>query len=183
MGRPKALMPLEGSTFIETIVARVRDAGADEVIVVLGAHAGEIREKIRFTRGKVVVNQDYSRGQLSSLQCGLDAVDPRAGAALVTLVDHPLVATATYQAVMAAWRNDREKIVVACMRGRGGHPVLFPRGVFDELMDAGVDEDARVVLRRDVRRVMRLDLDDPGIVADIDLPGDYALYAGRPETE
>lgn len=179
MGTPKPLLMCGEGTFLRVICDRLRRAGMDEVVVVLGAHAAEVRKGIGCVKGKVVVNRKYTEGQLSSLRCGLRALHPASRGALVTLVDHPLIRESTYAEISRHWEKTPDKIVLATYRGRGGHPVIFPRVVFGELMNAPLDEGARAVLRRDQQRVVRVELDDPGIVADIDRPEDYTAYMAQ----
>ena len=176
MGRPKAILDLGASTFLETICDRLWEARMDEVIPVLGAHADEVMRVVSLPRARVVINREFSRGQLSSLQCGLGEVDERSGGALVTLVDHPLVAPSTYRGLREAWEDSPEKIAVARFKGRGGHPIIFPRALFGELMEAPPDVGARAVLGRDARRVRWIGFDDQGIVADIDSMEDYKKF-------
>lgn len=176
MGSPKALLEFQRKTFVETITERIHQTGVDEIIVVLGAHVEDVMAHVPFQNEKVVCNREYYRGQLSSLQCGLNALDPRAQAALVTLVDHPLVKVETYRGMVAAWRHNPGMIQVAACGERGGHPVIFPRGVFDELLNAPLDVGARAVVRSEPSRVRRVAFNDPGITADIDTPGDYRRF-------
>lgn len=173
MGRAKALLRLNTRTFLEAICSRLRESGVGEVIVVLGAGADTIKKGVVLESERLVINDRYEDGQLSSLQCGLRAVSPLAGAVLVTLVDHPLITPSTYVRLKAAWDDEPDKIIVATFKGRGGHPVIFPRSVFSELMDAPAGVGARFVVRKDRSRVCRLECGDPGIVADIDRPEDY----------
>ena len=173
MGTPKALLPLGRGTFLSVICGRLAAAGADELVVVLGAHAEAVRDAGVIPRARIVVNEAYRDGQLSSLQCGLRSLSPAAGAALVTLVDHPLIEASTYRGLRDAGGKAPDLIFVAEYGGRGGHPVVFPRAVFDELFAAPRDGGARAVVRKDPSRVRRVPFDDPGIVADIDTPEDY----------
>jgi len=75
MGRDKALLPYHGRTFLEMVVAKLREAGISRVGVVLGHHAGEIRRAVSLPGVEVVTNCDYLRGQTSSLQAGLAALE------------------------------------------------------------------------------------------------------------
>ena len=176
MGLPKAILNLGTVSFIETICSRLREARLDEIIVVLGAHADKVRRAVHLPGVKVVINTEYSLGQLSSLQRGIREVDPRSTGSIVTLVDHPLIEASTYRALMDEWERFPEKIAVARFGERGGHPVIFPRSLFGELMEASPEVGARAVLRRDARRVRWVGFDDPGIVADIDSPEDYKKF-------
>lgn len=176
MGSPKALLGLEDNTFIGTICSRLWEAGMDEVIVVLGSRAGEIEGAAGFSREMVVVNREFARGQLSSLRCGILAMASESQGALVTLVDHPLVSRDTYSALRGAWEAEPGKIIAAVYGGRGGHPIIFPRSIFGELLEAPESGGARAIVRKDPGRVVRLECDDPGIVADIDSIEDYKRF-------
>jgi len=181
MGSPKALLDYQGRTFIENICTSFLTAGVDELIVVLGAHEHE--EPIRTVVPKhpalqTVVNPQYRLGQLSSLQVGIQALSPESEAAVVNLVDHPLIKAETIQALMASFATDPLPIIIASYQGRRGHPVLFAKGVYGELLAAPLDKGAKVVVRKDSKRVRELALHDPGIRADIDTPEEYARWVG-----
>jgi molybdenum cofactor cytidylyltransferase len=176
MGSPKALLRLGESTFLETVCSSLWGAGADEVIVVLGAVADMIKDTIALRRERIVVNENFQMGQLSSLQCGVRVTAPQSEAALVTLVDHPLVKQSTYRLLIEEWERVKGRIILAVYEGRGGHPVVFPRQVYKELLEAPCDIGARYVVRKDPGRVRRLECGDPGIMVDIDSPGDYEKF-------
>ena len=181
MGSPKALLDYQGRTFIENICTSFLTARVDELIVVLGAHEHE--EPIRAVVPKhpalrTVVNPQYRLGQLSSLQVGIQALSPESEAAVVNLVDHPLIKAETIQALRASFAADPLPIIIASYQGRRGHPVLFAKGVYGELLAAPLDKGAKVVVRKDPKRVRELALDDPGIRADIDTPEEYARWVG-----
>ena len=179
MGSPKALLPYQGQTFLERICTAFFDAGVDELIVVLGAWEEKLRPALpRHSALRTVVNPHYTQGQLSSLVCGLGALSPDSEAAVVNLVDHPLIRTETIAALIASFRTDPLPIIIAAHRGKRGHPVLFSRQVYAELLAAPLDKGAKTVVRKDPARVRHVPLDDPGIVADIDTPQDYRRWTG-----
>jgi len=99
----------------------------------------------------------------------------------VNLVDHPLVTAETIKALLASFRAAPLPILIASYQGRRGHPVLFSSQVYGEILAAPLDQGAKVVVRKDPARVREVQLDDPGILADIDTPEDYARYVGRPK--
>ncbi len=119
-----------------------------------------------------VENPEYVRGQLSSLRAGLARVGAQSRAALVHLVDHPTVRAETFAAIVREYERTGKSIVIARYRDRRGHPVLFDRTVFRELLDAPLDQGARAVVNADPSRVGYLDADDPGITLDLDTPED-----------
>jgi molybdenum cofactor cytidylyltransferase len=177
MGSPKALLRYRGKTFIARICEAFLTAGVEELIVVLGARADELKRAIPVHPAlRTVVNPHYFQGQLSSLMTGLGAVSSNSEAVIVNLVDHPLIATETFQALIASFRADPLPILIASYNGKRGHPVLFSSQVYGELLAAPLDQGAKVVVRKDPSRVREIPLDDPGILADIDTPEDYRRY-------
>ncbi len=181
MGSPKALLDYQGRTFIENICTSFLTAGVDELIVVLGAHEHEapIRAVVpKHPALRTVLNPHYRLGQLSSLQVGIQSLSPESEAAVVNLVDHPLIQAETIQALMTSFATDPLPILIASYQGRRGHPVLFAKGVYGELLAAPLDKGAKVVVRKDPERVRELALDDPGIRVDIDTPREYARWVG-----
>ena len=179
MGSPKALLAYQGQTFLERICTAFFDAGVEELVVVLGAWEDRLRPALpRHPALRTVVNPHYAQGQLSSLVCGLGALSPDSAAAVVNLVDHPLVRPETIAALMASFRTAPLPIIIATHQGKRGHPVLFSRQVYAELLAAPLDKGAKTVVRKDPARVRHVPLDDPGIVADIDTPQDYRRWTG-----
>jgi molybdenum cofactor cytidylyltransferase len=179
MGSPKALLRYRGKMFIARICEAFLTAGVDELIVVLGARADELKRVIPAHPAlRTVLNPHYFQGQLSSLMTGLGAVSVESEAAIVNLVDHPLITTETFQALIASFRADPLPILIASYNGKRGHPVLFSSQVYGELLAAPLDQGAKVVVRKDPSRVREISLDDPGILADIDTPEDYRRYVG-----
>jgi CTP:molybdopterin cytidylyltransferase MocA len=99
MGSPKALLRYGEETFLDTLTALFATR-CSPVIVVLGAHAAEIRAGA-LRPATFVVNPDYARGMTTSMQCGLRSIPPDADGVLFTLVDHPAASPATLDALLA----------------------------------------------------------------------------------
>jgi molybdenum cofactor cytidylyltransferase len=125
----------------------------------------------------LVLNPDYARGQLSSMQCGLRAVPSEADGVLFTLVDHPAVSESTVGALLAAAFR-RPLLCVPRYQGRRGHPIWFSRELIAEFLAAPEGGAARDVVRRHATETEFIDLDDAGILADIDDPAAYRSLMG-----
>jgi molybdenum cofactor cytidylyltransferase len=184
VGRPKALLPVEGDTFVSRIVRTLARGGADEVIVVAGPGGeADIRSALQGTDGPVtiVTNPAPERGQLSSLLAALDTLAQRqVEAVLVTLVDLPLLSETTVRAVIDAYRrHNRPSIARATYRGAHGHPVLFDRSIFDELRAADPEAGAREVTHRHAASICNVEVDDPGLANDVDTWSDYERLIGE----
>src|SRR5262245_56248885 len=147
MGRPKALLRIDGRTFVRHVIDALRDGGIDEIAVVLRPQHSEAAAEVAAGAGHVVVNPRADEGQLSSLIAGLDAVDvPGVDSVLVTLVDVPLVRPATVRALVERAATSSAAVVRATYRGAHGHPVIFTRGVFAALRAADPAVGATAVL-------------------------------------
>ena len=173
MGRPKALLQIGQRTFVRAVLDALRDGGVtDAVVVVRPGQAGVEDEIVRAGFGRSVENAHPERGQLSSLLAGLDAIDtPGVTAALVTLVDIPLIGGSTVRALVERARVSQAPIVRAVHRGQHGHPVVFKRAVFDALRRADPSWGAKEVVR--ACEVEDVEVDDPGVGDDVDTPDDY----------
>jgi len=177
MGSPKALLDYRGATFLDTLIGLFAQR-CSPVIVTLGAAAEEIRARAA-RPAEFVLNPDYARGQLSSMQCGLRSVPPEADGVLFTLVDHPAVSRNTIDALLAPGVSQDDALLrVPRYRGRRGHPVWFSRELTPEFLALPESGAARDVVRLHAGRTAFLDLDDPGIVADIDDPAAYRSLIG-----
>src|SRR5438105_2241528 len=121
MGRPKALLPIRGTTFLENILSAISQSSIEHTVVVVGHHRNEIAERLDLP--DVVFNPDYEQGMITSFQAGIRALPPGTRGALLFLVDHPIVESATIESLVAAFVPGR--IVLPVFEGRRGHPVLF----------------------------------------------------------
>ena len=179
MGSPKALLPdPDGRPFVTRIIRTLQEAGLTDVVVVTGTQHDAIDAAVAadglYGGVRIVRNKEPGRGQLSSIWTALDACPSEAEGLLMTLVDVPMVATATVRAVVDAWRQTRAPVVRPIVAGRRGHPVLFDRRLFDELRAAPLDSGARVVVRAHWGESVDVPVDDPGSLVDVDTPADYA---------
>ncbi len=178
MGQPKPLLRFGATTFLEQIVSVLRLSAVDRITVVLGAKAQAIRAATDLPGVDIVINENYAQGQLSSLRAGLQSIPPEVEAILLCLVDNPFVTTDAVNGVIHAYHETRKPIVIPVADGRRGHPALFARAVFAELLNAPADEGARAVVKANVERVQEVDVRDRSILVRIDTPEDYRSYFG-----
>lgn len=174
MGFPKALLRYGEETFLDRL-AGLFAARCSPVIVVLGAEADRIRAA-GHPAATFVVNPDWARGQTTSMQCGLGALPPEADGVLFTLVDHPAVRPATIDALLA--RPHATPLRVPRYHGRRGHPIWFSRELIPEFLALSETGAARDVVRSHAAQTEFLEVDDPGILADIDDPEAYRGLMG-----
>ena len=174
MGSPKALLCYRDETFLDHLAALFA-ARCSPVIAVLGAEAERIRSSAHFA-ATYVVNPNYACGQTTSMQCGLRAVPPEADGVFFTLVDHPAVLPATIDVLLAEPRATLLR--VPRYHGRRGHPIWFSRDLIPEFLALPENGAARDVVANHAAQTEFLDLDDLGILADIDDPEAYRSLIG-----
>ncbi len=148
------------------------------MVAVLGAHDEEIRaaDWRRPSALRLVVNADYGAGQTSSLQTGLRAIPSNCSGVLFTLVDHPAVSAATIDALL---EPPYPLIRIPRYAGERGHPIWFRGDLIAEFLSIPAGAPANQVTRAHRSDTEFIDVDDPGIVADIDDPAAYQrLLAG-----
>jgi len=186
LGAHKALLEYRGRTFLENIVAMLREAAVTRIVVVVGHRAEEIQGRLA---GRLdvewVLNRDYRRGQTSSLQAGLTALaagDARAAieAVVLCLVDHPAVATETVKAVIRAFQQSGAPVVVPTYQNQCGHPVLISRSRFAELTNLKPDIGANTVMRKHRDATLLVEVNDAGMLVDVDDPETYARLVRCP---
>ena len=176
MGSPKALLLYRGETFLDRLI-NACELSCTDVVVVLGQHASEIRAGIR-GKARFVQNPDPDRGQLSSLQCGL-AETP--GSAMFIPVDLPSIESCTIRQLVEAFETNSALIAVPRFDGKHGHPVCIARPVIEELLALPATGQARDVISRHRAETLYVDVNDPGILRDIDTRLDYSdLLAETP---
>lgn len=179
MGTLKALLPWGGQPLIRHQTAALQEAGVDEVVVVLGHRADELRPHIG--AGTVAcpvrctVNPEYAQGKTTSIRAGLRSLADRPeGAILLLNVDQPRSGAAIRQVLEAHDHGARTLITIPTCHGRGGHPIVLSRALLPELL--AMDEATqglRAVRARHRDDARRVALDLPELLWDINTPGQY----------
>jgi len=162
MGSPKALLTYRGRTFLDRQIELFQPC--DRIVVVLGYDAERIRAGVS-NSAVFVLNPNPELGQLSSLQYGLRAAGD-ADAVFFTPVDYPAIDPSTVRGLIEI----NVPFAMPRYQGRRGHPVLVGRDMIEELL--ACQTSARDVIR--AHEPLYLDVDDPGILEDIDDPTAYA---------
>ena len=178
LGTPKALVELGGRRLVDRAAGLLREGGAAPVLVVTGAAPVTVPGVIG------VPNPDWRTGMGSSLAAGLRALPGDCTAAVIALVDQPLIGADVVRRLLSAHRAGAE-LAVAAYHGRARNPVLLGRGHWaGGLAAADGDTGARPYLRARPDLVTLVECADVGRPDDVDTPEDLArveaLLAARP---
>lgn len=173
MGRPKALLPVGDSTFLNRLIATFA-VHCEPVIVVLGGDAEAVRATLADSPGVVAAfNPDHRLGMLTSLQTGLAHAPARSPGVVFTLVDHPRLKSDTLEAILRHFEQPEAEVVIPRYSGERGHPVAISWRVAEELLAAPKTGSPKDIIRKHRTATVFVDLDDAAIVEDIDTPEDY----------
>lgn len=143
LGPPKQLLPFRGTTMLGWVVNQAqRAAGLDEVVVVLGRAADELRERVDFGSAKVVENPVFAEGCSSSYRAGIAALEPQSAAIMIILGDQPGITPEIINRVAEEWRETEAPIALCSYLGRKGHPMIFAQTMFDQLTQLHGDKAA-----------------------------------------
>lgn len=183
MGTSKAmLIAPDGRTFVARLAETLCEGGVDAPVVVGRADDDPLRAEVETIGCGVgfVVNADADQGgQLSSLLAGLREADrPGVRAIMMVPVDAPMVTADTVATLIAAFSATGAPIVRARHQGWNGHPVIFSRAMFDELRRADPEVGAKAVVRAHQGATLYVDVNDAGVVGDVDTPEDYRRLFG-----
>ncbi|MCX5823442.1 MAG: molybdenum cofactor cytidylyltransferase [Deltaproteobacteria bacterium] len=178
MGRPKQLLEWQGKTLLQHVLESLINSNADEIILVLGHETDRIRKSLPALQIKIVINPDYKQGMASSLRQGLLAMDPRSEAFLVLLADQPGIGPEIMNRMIREFQraDPRRGIVRPVYRGLRGHPVLIGVRYLQEALQLQGDVGARQILVNHPTDILEIEVNQDGILNDIDTPEEYQKY-------
>jgi molybdenum cofactor cytidylyltransferase len=179
MGTAKQLLRLGDRPLLEHVLDNVRASSVAEIVLVLGFEAEAIQREIKLHDARLIVNSQYRQGMGTSLKSGLAALDPEAEGALVVLADQPLLRPGTLDRLIAEHQAGKAQIVIPTYRGFRGNPVLLDRSIFPELMGLDGDIGCRAVFGDHIDGIVKLPVDDVGILLDVDEHSDLEALATR----
>jgi molybdenum cofactor cytidylyltransferase len=179
MGSPKALLPYQGRPFLEHLLQITTHPKIGVRRVVLGAHAEPIAKEVHLSAEEIVINDDWEKGQLSSIQTGIRSLPAGTDGMLLCLIDHPLVSKPLINELIEAFYKKHAPIVLPVYEGRRGHPVIFAATLYQELLDAPLDTGARTVVWAHAQEVLEVPTSEEGCVLNLNDPETLQRALGR----
>jgi len=179
-GKPKQLLDWRGQPFVRAVARTALEAGLNPVIVVTGAHAGQVEDALGDLPVTTVRNPEWREGQAGSIRAGIHALgspmgSARSGAvgsAIFLLVDQPQVTMSVLSALMEAHTHDIHAVIAPLVVDRRANPILFDRVTFGDLLRLQGDVGGRGIF--DKHRVEYLPWHDDRLLLDVDTPEQYA---------
>jgi molybdenum cofactor cytidylyltransferase len=170
MGSPKALLPYQGRPFLEHLLEVTVHPKIGVRRVVLGAHAEPIASAVPLAAEDIVVNEDWEKGQLSSIQAAIRSLPAGTDGLILCLIDHPLISATLIDDLIERFYATKTKIVLPVFRAQRGHPVIFSAGLYDELLAAPLDRGARAVVWAHAGEITEVPTTEQGCVLNLNDP-------------
>jgi molybdenum cofactor cytidylyltransferase len=170
----KLLRPYRGRLLLEHTLSLVARAEFSERIVVIRPLDDALAALCRTHDVRVVPNLTHDAGLATSIGAGVGALKHPCAGVAIFLGDMPLIPEYVVRSLIDAFRNDGgARVVRPAFEGAPGHPVIFPSTTFVELQSLTDDHGASSWLRDRSEMMLRIPIDDRGIVVDMDTPKDF----------
>ena len=170
MGSPKALLAYQGRPFLEHLLEVTVHPQIGPRRVVLGADAEPIAKAINLKAEEIVINAEWEKGQLTSVQAALRSLPAGTDGILLCLIDHPLISAVLIQELIERFYKSGKPIVLPIYEGRRGHPLIFAASLYDELLRAPLETGARAVVWAHSREVEEVRTNEEGCVLNLNDP-------------
>jgi CTP:molybdopterin cytidylyltransferase MocA len=172
MGAFKPLLPFGDSTVIECCIDNLRQASVNEIVVVVGHRADEVREHLQNANVTFGLNDDPTSEMGVSIARGVEQLSSDANALIIALVDHPAVSGETIKMIVDAWIEGAQ-FVQPEFDGRGGHPVLIDLKYRHDLLHLDSQKGLRALFEAHRDQLRRLPVGSPFVARDMDTWEDY----------
>jgi molybdenum cofactor cytidylyltransferase len=179
MGSPKALVIYQGRPFLEHLLAVTKHPAIGIRRVVLGPDADAITNGISLAPDEMIINADWEAGQLSSIHAAMRTLPQDVDGLLLCPVDHPLVSSTLVASLIEAFLQTRAPVTVPLYQGRRGHPVIFSSAVFAELLQAPLEQGARVVVWAHKGEIQEVPTAEEGCVLNLNDPNALLRLKGN----
>lgn len=180
-GRNKLQLPIDGEPLLHRSARILLASQLSDLVVVLGHEAEQVQRLLHGLRVRTVINVAYIEGQMSSVHCGLAALDTEAAGVMICLADQPLLTTADIDFLIAAFaRRTRGSILVPSYEGRRGNPIIIATEHRDSILAGEHNLGCKRLIERNPDLVETVAMADDHTVFDLDSPQDHARLCERP---
>ncbi len=172
MGAFKPLLPFGERTVSESCLLNLQAAGLENIIVVLGHRAEEVKAHLAGWPVSFALNAESHSEMGVSIARGVELLPDGIAATLITPIDLPAVPPSVIRAVIEKWRQGA-RLVIPEYEGRGGHPVLLALDFRAELLRLDAQSGLRGLFEAHNEEVCRVPVASPYIRRDVDTWADY----------
>ena len=177
----KLLLPYKGRPLFMRSLNAMLDSNLDEIIVVLGHDFKNMMPFLNNSCIKVGINGNYLQGQTTSIQAGLNLINPTSKAYLICLADMPLINSLHINTLLDIYEdsNDKELILRPGHNGIPGNPCLFSKCYYEELLNCESNNGCRTVIKKNVKNLRIFETSDNAYFTDVDTPSEYLQFNSK----
>lgn len=177
MGRPKLLLPYRDGTLVGAVVQALRGGGVSKIVLVTSPGDEDLRAWAREAGVLTAVNPDPGRGMLSSIREGVAALGEIGEILLVSPADLPALRAETVAALVQRMEETGAPLAVPVYQGKRGHPLAIAPALIPEIGTLDPDVGLRQLRDRHEDRLLEMEVEDAGVVVDVDTPEEYERIA------
>lgn len=171
LGTAKLRLTVGTESFLRRCVRMLRSAAVDDIVCVVSPEHATWAER-EAPDGRMIVNTSGSEMMLSSVRLGVAALAGCRGVVMMP-VDHPYVQELTIRMLMDAGRCQQGSVIKPLYKGHAGHPIIVPREVVPAILASGDRDTLRGILAATAIPVWRVEVEDPGVLQNINMRGDF----------
>ena len=171
----KPFLLYKDKSFLQIAVDNVKSVRLNPIVIVTNELFFNDIKQLNFS-AKILMNSHPEQGMLSSILIGLKEIESSCSGFFLCPIDYPLVQPETYHKLLLAHRSDPDQIIKPTYKDLSGHPIIFPKNFFQALQEAPLDQGARFVTRHYAHLIKTIEVDDPGILININTPQLYHQY-------
>jgi molybdenum cofactor cytidylyltransferase len=176
----KLLYRVNGEPLIRRIVKTALDSDADEVVLVTGYQSDELKYTVKELIGRklrVVYNKNYEQGMSASVKAGVKKVLNRSDAVMIHPADVSFISKGTINKLIEEYKKKKPKIAVVSYGGRAGHPIIFDKALFNEILEITEEEmGLKSVINKHRNEILYVNVDEREVLIDIDMVEDVERY-------
>lgn len=173
MKSPKLVLPFGQGTIIGNVLCNILKSEINKILVVTGAWRDDVVRAIGELPVLQCVNENYKKGMLSSVICGLNSIPATADAAMIFQGDQPEITPEVINSIIEKWKSSGSGIVIPLYRGKRGHPLFIEKKYFAEVSALDTDAGLRTLSSKFSHDVAEVETDNKMILRDIDTREDY----------
>lgn len=176
----KLFIDIDGEPMIRRTVKLYQSAGLINVIVVVGYQQEKVRAVLEDLNVKIIKNNDYNEGQITSIRCGVNALSEQCEFAFIALADQPLLTTSDIHFLLTSFNTNSDKTIqVPYYNNSRGNPLLLKARQLKEVDSQGVHLGCRKLIEKHPEKVQRLEVDNTHFTCDLDTPEDVLVVLGK----
>ncbi|MCX7973036.1 MAG: nucleotidyltransferase family protein [Candidatus Aminicenantes bacterium] len=176
MGQPKLLLPYEGKSIIETVLATVKKSKLKRSYVVIRPEDNFIPPIAQTLGLEVIINPEPAKGMLSSVIIGLEKMPEETEAIVLVLGDQPGISASIIDLLIVGYRLKGKGLVLPIFQGKRGHPVLIDLKYRQEIRSCPPDLGLRYLIHLHPEDILEISVNEPAVVMDVDTAEDYLRH-------